>query len=89
MIILLLSLVPFAQSKGYPPSYNGPVVGILTQWAWGKLSPYGNSYLGASYVKFVELSGKNQSDNVEPTARLRFVYILTIFLTKIFFQVPM
>lgn len=82
--------MPLAQSKGYPPSYNGPVVGILTQWAWGKLSPYGNSYLGASYVKFVELSGKNQSNqshNVEPTAHFRFVYVFTIFLRNMFFQV--
>jgi len=57
LLLLTLSLTYLAQSKTYPPSYDGQVVGILTQRAWGKMSYYGHSYLAASYVKFTELSG--------------------------------
>lgn len=56
-LLFALSLASLAESKDYPPSYEGPVVGILTQRAWGKMSFYGHSYLAASYVKFAELSG--------------------------------
>ena len=56
-LMFTLLLASLAESKDYPPSYEGPVVGILTQRAWGKMSFYGHSYLAASYVKFAELSG--------------------------------
>ena len=43
-------------------SKTGPVIGILTQSTYkiSYLRPLGDSYLAASYVKYIEMAGRGQ-----------------------------
>lgn len=52
-----LALVLFALAKGYSAN-NYPIVGIVTQdKEIGWPSDLGSTYIAASYVKYVEMSG--------------------------------
>ena len=51
-------LVSVERNVPYPPTYTGPVIGVLAQTTFGKMEKYGHSYIAASYVKYLEMSGK-------------------------------
>jgi len=50
---LLLSLI----SCGVNAINNRPIIGILTQPSFDPISQWGESYIAASYVKYVESGG--------------------------------
>lgn len=64
-LLVILSVVVGAKSAPvtddkahpYPPTYKGPVIGILTQKTNGKKERLGHSYIAASYVKYLEMAG--------------------------------
>ncbi|XP_063682074.1 gamma-glutamyl hydrolase A-like [Bolinopsis microptera] len=59
-VLLVLGMVvgmnyaPVTANKAvsYPPTYKGPVIGILTQKTNGQFQRYGHSYIAASYVQW-------------------------------------
>eukprot|EP01100_Stratorugosa_tubuloviscum_P008869 TRINITY_DN3707_c1_g2_i1.p1 TRINITY_DN3707_c1_g2~~TRINITY_DN3707_c1_g2_i1.p1 ORF type:complete len:317 (-),score=121.35 TRINITY_DN3707_c1_g2_i1:75-1025(-) len=55
-ILLSLSLI-FCFFIFFVSANDRPIVGIYTQPTHGSLAKYGNSYIAASYVKFLESSG--------------------------------
>ena len=50
-------LIPAEYS--YPPTYKGPVIGILTQKTNNKMRKLGHigTYIAASYVRYLEMAG--------------------------------
>ena len=64
-LLVILSVVVGAKSAPvtdekahpYPPTYKGPVIGILTQKTNGNMERLGHSYIAASYVKYLEMAG--------------------------------
>lgn len=57
--IVLLLVLGDAQGKHLTDDYQGPVIGILTQSTYkiSYLKALGDSYLAASYVKYIEMAG--------------------------------
>ena len=55
--LVSVDLVSVERHAPYPPSYTGPVIGVLAQTTFGKMEKYGHSYIAASYVKYLEMSG--------------------------------
>ena len=53
----LVNWVTGHKAHPYPPTYKGPVIGILTQKTYGDLEKLGHSYIAASYVKYLEMAG--------------------------------
>lgn len=58
-VLVGMNCAPATANKAvsYPPTYKGPVIGILTQKTNGQFQRYGHSYLAASYVKYLEMAG--------------------------------
>ena len=59
LIACVLGLVALVAGFPKQPSQpnNRPVVGVLTQPAAQALTPFGNAYIAASYIKYVEAGG--------------------------------
>jgi len=54
MLAVLCACVASQQTAGT----DRPIIGVLTQpTSGGSLAPYGNTYIAASYIKYVEASG--------------------------------
>jgi len=57
-IIILAALFPLISEAQTDDNLNlRPIIGILSQPTDGPLTAYGNAYIAASYVKFVEAAG--------------------------------
>ena len=58
-VLVGMNCAPATANKAvsYPPTYKGPVIGILTQKTNGQFQRYGHSYLAASYVMYLEMAG--------------------------------
>ena len=61
-LLLVLAVVSAGQgykkhASTYPNTYKGPVIGVLAQKTYDKWRRYGNSYIAASYVKYLQGAG--------------------------------
>ncbi|XP_051878628.1 gamma-glutamyl hydrolase-like [Pristis pectinata] len=52
-----LSAAPFSQPSSAAPLNQRPIIGVLAQETFGAFANFGNSYIAASYVKYLESAG--------------------------------